>query len=62
MILRNIKCPTLVNGKRAIITALLPNLIEAKISTGEYKDELIILPRIRFNTDSDENSITFTRL
>ena len=38
MILRNIHNPLMMNGTRAIIVALYDNLIEAKISTGDYKD------------------------
>ena len=62
MILRNIHNPFMMNGTRAIIVALYDNLIEAKISTGEYKDELILLPRIKFKTDEVKTSFSFIRL
>ena len=51
MIIRNIKSPIMMNGTRAIITYLGQNIMEAKISSGEFKDERVILPRIKFITD-----------
>ena len=56
MILRNIHTPYMMNGTRAIISALHPNLIESKISAGEYKDESLLLPRIKFITDQTKTS------
>ena len=37
MIIRNIKSPIMMNGTRAIIEYLGKHIIEAKISSGEFK-------------------------
>ena len=62
MILRNIHNPLMMNGTRAIIVTLYDNLIEAKISTGDFKNQLILLPRIKFKTDESKTALSFTRL
>ena len=62
MIIRNIKSPIMMNGTRAIISHLGKHIIEAKISSGEFKDQKVILPRIKFVTDEIKNSFSFTRL
>ena len=35
-----------VNGTTCIIIAMCPNLIEAKISSGKYRGESVLIPRI----------------
>ena len=45
MLLKNLS-GTLANGTRLIITRLKTQLIEAKITTGPYKDEKVFIPRI----------------
>ena len=62
MIIRNIKSPIMMNGTRAIISYLGKHIIEAKISSGEFKDQKVILPRIKFVTNEIKNSFSFTRL
>ena len=37
---------TLANGTRLIITRLKTQVIEAKITTGPYKDKKVFIPRI----------------
>jgi len=44
--MRSLHPPIATNGTRAIITKLHPNLIEAKVSVGPYKNEIILIPRI----------------
>ena len=46
MLLRNLNPPKLCNGSRLIITNLHNNLIEAKILTGQYKGEEVMIPKI----------------
>ena len=55
MIIRNIKSPIMMNGTRAIIKYLGKHIMEVKISSGEFKDEQIILPRIKFTSDEIKN-------
>ena len=62
MMIRNIKSPIMMNGTRTIISYLGKHIIEAKISSGEFKDQKVILPRIKFVTDEIKNSFSFTRL
>ena len=62
MIIRNIKSPIMMNGTRAIISHLGKHIVEVKISSGEFKDQKVILPRIKFVTDEIKNSFSFTRL
>ena len=45
MLLKNLS-GTLANGTRLIITRLKSQVIEAKITTGPYKDEMVFIPRI----------------
>ena len=44
--MRSLRPPIATNGTRAIITKLHPNLIEAKVSVGPYKNEIILIPQI----------------
>ena len=46
VLMRSLRPPIATNGTRAIITKLHPNLIEAKVSVGPYKNEIILIPRI----------------
>ncbi|RCN39181.1 hypothetical protein ANCCAN_14906 [Ancylostoma caninum] len=46
MLLRNIDPPMLCNGTRLCVKRLLPNVIEATISTGKLKGEDVFIPRI----------------
>ena len=62
MIIRNIKSPIMMNGTRAIISHLGKHIVEVKISSGEFKDQKVILPRIKFVTDELKNSFSFTQL
>ena len=61
MILRNLRPPFLTNGTRAIISKLDKNIIEAVISSGPYKGEHIILPRINFISNGEDVGFSFTR-
>lgn len=45
-VLRNLNPPKLCNGTRVIVKKLTKNLIEARILTGKYKGEEILIPRI----------------
>ena len=62
MMIRNIKSPIMMNGTRAIISHLGKHIVEVTISSGEFKDQKVILPRIKFVTDEIKNSFSFTRL
>ena len=62
MMIRNIKSPIMMNGTRAIISNLGKHIVEVTISSGEFKDQKVILPRIKFVTDEIKNSFSFTRL
>lgn len=46
ILMRNLDPPKLVNGTRMIITKLDDNVIEAKILVGQFKGELVVIPRI----------------
>ena len=49
----------LTNGTRLIITKLMRNLIEAKVTTGPLKGDLVIIPRLN-HTPSDVEKLPFT--
>ena len=44
--LRNINQPKLCNGTRLSVKKLMTNIIEAKILTGPFKGEDVLIPRI----------------
>ena len=45
----------LANGTRLIITKLMRNLIEAKVTTGPLKGDLVILPHFNHTPSDVEN-------
>ena len=44
--IRSTEAPITVNGTRAVVTALMDNLIEVRISAGFYTGEMILVPRL----------------
>ncbi|KAL8601841.1 hypothetical protein ACOMHN_020576 [Nucella lapillus] len=46
MLLRNLDTPKLCNGTRLVITQLHKHVVEATITTGEFKGEDVFIPRI----------------
>lgn len=46
IIMRSLDPPKVTNGTRCIVTNPLPNVINAKISSGKYTGQDIIIPRI----------------
>uniref|UniRef100_UPI00358F223C ATP-dependent DNA helicase pif1-like n=1 Tax=Myxine glutinosa TaxID=7769 RepID=UPI00358F223C len=62
MILRNMEPPKTTNGTRCIITRLHANVIEATISCGPYKGEVVLLPRIPLIPSDSELPFQFRRL
>lgn len=60
ILLRNLYPPMMCNGTRMIVTNLTNNLIEAKIISGKYKNEIFFIPRIPMVTT--DLSIDFKRL
>ena len=62
MILRNMEPPKTTNGTRCIITHLHANVIEATISCGPYKGEVVLLPRIPLIPSNSELPFQFRRL
>jgi ATP-dependent DNA helicase PIF1 len=62
MILRNLEPPKTTNGTRCIITRLHANVIEATISCGPYKGEVVLLPRIPLIPSDSELQFQFRRL
>ena len=61
ILLRNIDAANgLCNGTRLICRRLLPHLIEAEILTGKFKGNIVLLPRISFNT-ADSYPVQFSR-
>ncbi|KAL8601845.1 hypothetical protein ACOMHN_020580 [Nucella lapillus] len=46
MLLRNLDAPKLCNGTRLVITQLHKHVVEATITTGEFKGEDVFIPRI----------------
>ena len=46
IVLRSLEPPKTTNGMRCIVSRLHSNVIEAKISCGPYKGEVVLLPRI----------------
>jgi len=62
MILRNLEPPKTANGTRCIITRLHTNVIEAAISCGPYRGEVVLLPRIPLIPSDSELPFQFRRL
>uniref|UniRef100_UPI0035901195 uncharacterized protein n=1 Tax=Myxine glutinosa TaxID=7769 RepID=UPI0035901195 len=62
MILRNMEPPKTTNGTRCFVTRLHANVIEATISCGLYKSEVILLPRIPLMPSDSELPFQFRRL
>jgi ATP-dependent DNA helicase PIF1 len=60
MLLRNLDPPVLCNGTRLCIKNLLPNVIEAEVTTGCAKGEIVFIPRIPLI--SEDLAFTFQRL
>ena len=46
MLTRNLDAPRLCNGTRLKVLKLHPNVIEARIIVGDFKDEEVFIPRI----------------
>ena len=46
ILLRNLDPPRLCNGSRLLVTNLKNHIIEARILTGEYKGEQVMIPKI----------------
>ncbi len=46
MLLRNLDPPKLCNGTRLQITEIHANVLEARILSGDYKDQQVFIPRI----------------
>ena len=61
MIMRNLMAPIITNGTRAIVKHLSKNVILAEISTGPYKNEEILIPRIPLYTDEMTEGFSFKR-
>jgi ATP-dependent DNA helicase PIF1 len=57
VIIRNIQHPIMVNGTRATVTALLPNVIEAR----KHDGTVILIPRITIIPSDSNNTISFKR-
>ena len=62
MFLRSLEPPKTMNGTRCIVTRLHENVIEAMISTGPFKNETVILPRIPLVPSDSEIPFQFRRL
>lgn len=61
IVIRSINPPIITNGTRCIVTGLLQNVIQARITHGSYRDTNIYIPRIPI-IPSDKFSIPFKRL
>ena len=57
VIIRNIQHPVMVNGTRATVSALLPNVIEAR----KHDGTTILIPRITIIPSDSNNTISFKR-
>ena len=57
VIIRNIQHPIMVNGTRATVSALLPNVIEAR----KHDGTIILIPRITIIPSDSNNTISFKR-
>ena len=57
IIIRNIQHPIMVNGTRATVSGLLPNVIEAR----KHDGTIILIPRITIIPSDSNNTISFKR-
>ncbi|XP_055521948.1 uncharacterized protein LOC129716088 [Leucoraja erinacea] len=55
VLIRNLQPPKLCNGTRLIVEQLHNNLIVARINMGAYKEEIVLIPRMKINLSEDEN-------
>ena len=62
MVLRSLETPKTTNGTCCVETRLHRNLIEATISCGPYKGEVVLLPRIPLIPSDTELPFQFRRL
>ena len=62
MVLRSMEPPKTTNGTRCAVTRLHQNLIEATISCGPYKGEVVLLPKILLVPSDSELPFQFRRL
>ena len=62
MTLRNLDPPKTTNGTRCIVSKMQANVIEAIISCGPYKGQVVLLPRIPLIPSDSELPFQFRRL
>ena len=62
MVLRSMEPPKTTNGTRCVVTRLHQNLIEATISCGPFKGEVVLLPKIPLVPSDSELPFQFRRL
>ena len=62
MVLRSMEPPKTTNGTRCVVTRLHQNLIEATISCGPYKGEVVLLPKIPLVPSDSELPFQFRLL
>ena len=62
MVLRSMEPLKTTNGTRCVVTRLHQNLIEATISCGPYKGEVVLLPKIPLVPSDSELPFQFRRL
>ena len=62
MVLRSMEPPKTTNGTKCVVTRLHQNLIEATISCGPYKGEVVLLPKIPMVPSDSELPFQFRRL
>ena len=58
MLLKNM-AGGLANGTRLIVTRIMAHLIEAKVTTGPSKDQIVLIPRLN-HTQSNPEKMPFT--
>jgi ATP-dependent DNA helicase PIF1 len=58
MLLKNM-AGGLANGTRLIVTRIMAHLIEAKVTTGPRKDQIVLIPRLN-HTPSNPEKTPFT--
>ena len=52
--------PAATNGTRCVIVNMYSNVIEARVSCGPYKNELIFIPRIPFLITPEDSGMGFS--
>lgn len=62
MLLRNLHPPRLCNGTRLILTKLEMNVLAARIASGAFKGEPVLLPRIPLEPSVEDLPVRFRRL